>query len=145
MARSKEPSPRARAALNGAKSILAREKASTDRDGALVPKWKSQLRGMQAHTTAVSGVSTHAAASLPQPAPKRISAASRARTCMWPHGDPKEPGFHYCGDQPVVAGKPYCETHCNQAYQKRGSANDVDPQQDVPPGRIVAGMGDQAA
>lgn len=39
---------------------------------------------------------------------------SRAK-CSWPIGDPKSTAFKFCGDE-VVAGKPYCNDHCFQAY-----------------------------
>ncbi len=35
--------------------------------------------------------------------------------CSWPIGDPKTTSFKFCGDE-VVAGKPYCNTHCFDAY-----------------------------
>ena len=35
-------------------------------------------------------------------------------TCHWPHGDPQNPDFHFCGD-PVVE-PPYCERHHAAAY-----------------------------
>ncbi|MBX6324093.1 MAG: hypothetical protein IRY94_19930 [Rhodospirillaceae bacterium] len=38
---------------------------------------------------------------------------------MWPVGDPKQPGFHFCG-KTVAPNKPYCEAHCAVAYHKRG-------------------------
>lgn len=38
-----------------------------------------------------------------------------ARTCQYPHGDPRDPGFHFCGD-PVHPGKPYCPSHCAVTY-----------------------------
>jgi len=39
--------------------------------------------------------------------------------CKWPHGDPGEPGFHFCGvrRQP---GRPYCAGHLKTAYQPKG-------------------------
>lgn len=37
--------------------------------------------------------------------------------CRWPEGDPKDEDFHFCG-APIVAGKPYCQIHCNRAYEK---------------------------
>lgn len=37
------------------------------------------------------------------------------RTCQYPHGDPRKPGFHFCGSL-VVPGKPYCEAHCAVTY-----------------------------
>ena len=39
-----------------------------------------------------------------------------ARTrCSWPIGDPQNSGFRFCG-APVSDGRPYCEEHCEQAY-----------------------------
>lgn len=35
---------------------------------------------------------------------------SSKATCQWPFGDPKKPGFYFCGEE-VVPGKPYCRTH----------------------------------
>ena len=35
--------------------------------------------------------------------------------CAWPHGDPREPDFHFCGSQRHT-GRPYCREHCGQAY-----------------------------
>jgi len=38
------------------------------------------------------------------------------KTCAWPIGHPNRPNFHYCGDENVVEGKPYCKKHCDIAY-----------------------------
>ncbi|MEO0498326.1 MAG: GcrA family cell cycle regulator [Pseudomonadota bacterium] len=38
------------------------------------------------------------------------------KTCKWPAGDPTSSDFSFCG-QPVKEGAPYCEYHCNIAYQ----------------------------
>ena len=35
--------------------------------------------------------------------------------CCWPIGDPKLPGFAFCGT-PIIPGRPYCEEHSNLAY-----------------------------
>ena len=35
--------------------------------------------------------------------------------CCWPIGDPKLPGFAFCGTS-IVPGRPYCEEHSNLAY-----------------------------
>ncbi len=35
--------------------------------------------------------------------------------CCWPTGDPKKNGFLFCGEA-IVPGKPYCLTHCYEAY-----------------------------
>ncbi|MEQ8510188.1 MAG: GcrA family cell cycle regulator [Rhodospirillaceae bacterium] len=42
-------------------------------------------------------------------------ATLNSQTCRWPHGDPKEEDFHFCG-KPIFQTKPYCAEHCAQAY-----------------------------
>ena len=37
--------------------------------------------------------------------------------CQWPIGDPRLPGFHFCGE-PALPGKPYCGSHCASAYTR---------------------------
>jgi GcrA cell cycle regulator len=55
----------------------------------------------------------------PAPAPQRAHGSGHG--CMWPIGDPKSPEFHFC-DDPADPGRPYCSTHCAQAYQRREEA-----------------------
>ena len=62
----------------------------------------------------------------PPPAPPRQNSPRTAshvgsKTCSWPMGDPKQPGFHFCGE-PAEAGKPYCGHHCHVAYHKKSEA-----------------------
>jgi len=47
--------------------------------------------------------------------PPRLSFGKTA--CCWPLGEPGTHDFHFC-DAPTVAGKPYCEEHCSQAYPR---------------------------
>ena len=42
--------------------------------------------------------------------------------CCWPTGDPKKNGFVFCGDA-IVPGKPYCLTHCQEAYTTSRDSN----------------------
>ena len=35
--------------------------------------------------------------------------------CCWPIGDPKLPGFSFCGTS-IIPGRPYCEEHSGLAY-----------------------------
>ncbi len=35
--------------------------------------------------------------------------------CCWPIGDPKLPGFSFCGTS-IIPGRPYCEENSNLAY-----------------------------
>lgn len=37
------------------------------------------------------------------------------RQCQYPHGDPGEVGFHFCGHK-TVSGGPYCEYHRSICY-----------------------------
>jgi GcrA cell cycle regulator len=41
------------------------------------------------------------------------------RMCRWPIGDPKQPGFRFCG-KPSAANLPYCAEHAAIAYQVPG-------------------------
>lgn len=43
-------------------------------------------------------------------------AALERRHCRWPYGDPKQPGFGYCGG-PAEPGLPYCKAHIRRAYR----------------------------
>lgn len=36
-------------------------------------------------------------------------------SCQWPFGEPRTPGFRFCGDASVI-GRPYCPVHCDVAY-----------------------------
>lgn len=48
----------------------------------------------------------------------------RDHMCKWPIGDPTETDFRFCGRK-IKAGEPYCEAHCNVAYQpsrRRGAS-----------------------
>jgi len=40
----------------------------------------------------------------------------RDHMCKWPIGDPIADDFRFCGRK-IKAGEPYCEAHCNVAYQ----------------------------
>ncbi len=42
--------------------------------------------------------------------------AINERMCRWPIGDPKKPGFHFCGDK-IDYSQSYCEKHRALAYQ----------------------------
>ena len=38
--------------------------------------------------------------------------------CQYPLGKLLEPSTEWCGE-PVHVGKPYCQKHCERAYQKK--------------------------
>lgn len=45
--------------------------------------------------------------------PRRVS----DRDCHWPIGNPREPGFHFCGAA-AEPDRPYCAAHCALAYRR---------------------------
>lgn len=40
-----------------------------------------------------------------------------ARTCRFPFGDPRKPGFFFCGAATAL-GSPYCRSHLHVAYER---------------------------
>ncbi len=46
---------------------------------------------------------------------KQNSVMHSFSSCQWPIGDPQEKDFHFC-EASTVAGKPYCQSHCDVAY-----------------------------
>ena len=52
------------------------------------------------------------------------------RMCKWPIGDPKLPGFHFCGKS-ALPGMPYCAEHAAVAYQPSHSKRRDDDQRAV--------------
>jgi hypothetical protein len=38
--------------------------------------------------------------------------------CVWPRGDPKLPGFSFCGQPVARPGLPYCPVHMRLAYPR---------------------------
>ncbi len=54
---------------------------------------------------------------VPEPRPV-ITKDHRGPNCLWPIGDPRQAGFHFCGAS-AVEGKPYCSDHCARAYITR--------------------------
>jgi GcrA cell cycle regulator len=80
------------------------------------PQQQARSQGPMAPTVRETPVAPPAA----KPAP-RVSAHVGSKTCSWPMGDPKQPGFHFCGE-PAEMGKPYCHQHCHLAYHKKSEA-----------------------
>ena len=56
----------------------------------------------------------------PEPVETRPGSATilslTERMCRWPIGDPREPGFRFCGKS-AMHGQPYCAEHAALAYQ----------------------------
>lgn len=47
---------------------------------------------------------------------RAMPSAPPSDRCQWPFGDPREPGFRFCGE-PAAIGRPYCPEHCARAYR----------------------------
>lgn len=71
---------------------------------------------VRSETPRSAPIAQPAAASQP-----KVAGAGGTRSCSWPMGDPKQPGFHFCGAE-AVPGRPYCSTHCGMAYQRKSEA-----------------------
>ena len=83
--------------------------------GALIPHTPNGPGLPQPPTTVELG----ATFSVPDPPPEQRLSVMQIRddTCKWPIGDPRSPGFGFCGSKPVVGGKiHYCEPHASMAF-----------------------------
>ncbi len=60
----------------------------------------------------------------PRRAPRPVRQKANGPACLWPIGDPGDSDFHFCGD-PSIAGKPYCEKHCDLAYIVKPRASEA--------------------
>jgi GcrA cell cycle regulator len=56
--------------------------------------------------------------------PKPCRAGFPERGCLWPHGDPGDEDFHFCGKQ-LMVGRPYCAAHAALAYVKPSRADEA--------------------
>ncbi|MYE06650.1 MAG: hypothetical protein F4Y04_05420 [Chloroflexi bacterium] len=52
--------------------------------------------------------------------PRPMIVVGPARTCQWIDGDPRRPGWSFCG-RPSVDGKSYCAAHLRRAYIQPGA------------------------
>ncbi len=57
--------------------------------------------------------------------------------CRWPIGDPRKPGFHFCGAQQVL-GRPYCIEHWPLSFVPGRSRHSVGIQQAAAAARQLA-------
>ncbi|MES1150511.1 MAG: GcrA family cell cycle regulator [Dongia sp.] len=117
------PQPRRRAAAAPARRLPGAGQPGSVHGQQLPHTHGSSAVPQQArvHTpTAPAARETPVAPPAAKPAP-RASAHVGSKTCSWPMGDPKQPGFHFCGE-PAEIGKPYCSQHCHVAYHKKSEA-----------------------
>jgi GcrA cell cycle regulator len=115
------PQPRRRAAAPAARRLPGAGQPGTVHGQPLPQTHASAAQHAPAQRAEAHELVTREA---PPPAPKastRVSAHVGSKTCSWPMGDPKQPGFHFCGE-PAEAGKPYCAHHCHVAYHKKSEA-----------------------
>lgn len=52
----------------------------------------------------------------PEPQPRPWDFPPHGR-CVWPLGDPCDPGFHFCSERIAAPGLPYCPEHFGIAYK----------------------------
>jgi GcrA cell cycle regulator len=68
-------------------------------------------------------------------APAATEIVLSKQPCAWPIGEPKQPGFRFCG-APSRAGRPYCPDHCRVAflpyYKVSGWLRDAEKMPKVP-------------
>lgn len=91
------------------------------RPGGYVRGNRSTAKASKANGGAGASRAAPMAASLVEditaPEPKRIKLVQLTEsTCKWPLGDPQESDFCFCGHS-IKSDTPYCEYHCNLAYQ----------------------------
>lgn len=62
----------------------------------------------------------------PPPPEKKgaVHAEVKHRRCAWPMTEPSDPDFHFCGE-PTAYEKPYCEHHCNIAYVRFSTPEEI--------------------
>jgi GcrA cell cycle regulator len=118
------PQPRRRAAAPMARRLPGAGQPS-QAHGQPLPQTHG-VSAVQHAPTQRAAVSEQVHREAPLPAPQkqastRVASHVGSRTCSWPMGDPKQPGFHFCGE-PAEAGKPYCGHHCHVAYHKKSEA-----------------------
>lgn len=61
------------------------------------------------------------AVKLTAPEPKMLQVAElRSNHCRWPVGDPRKPGFGFCGEKVAPGSQPYCAYHQEIGHQEIG-------------------------
>lgn len=96
-------------------------KAAADKARSAPPKPAARV-ARPAPETAAKPKPAVAAAKPPPPPRRKRSADQKGPACQWPFGDPRLPGFHFCG-APSEPGKPYCDEHCARAYNRASSSS----------------------
>jgi GcrA cell cycle regulator len=107
-------------------AVVAKRRPTPRR--AMAPQAKPMM-SLQRAIPAASAENGAGSQAQQMPAPPREQQRSYAparahggvKSCSWPVGDPKQPGFHFCGE-PSEPGRPYCAHHCHQAYQRKSEA-----------------------
>jgi GcrA cell cycle regulator len=95
-----------------ARKPVAERKVAVDRRA----KMKQRDAGIPAFSLAIDGVTGDLEFDKNIPADQRKTLFQlTAATCHWPVGDPKSPGFFFCG-RPALADESYCGPHCRAAY-----------------------------
>jgi GcrA cell cycle regulator len=83
---------------------------------------RPQSAGMQAAMNETQAAPPPAEARTAPKAPaQQRNVHAGSKTCSWPVGDPKQPGFHFCGES-AEPGRSYCAHHCGIAYHRKSEA-----------------------
>jgi GcrA cell cycle regulator len=108
---------------------LARQAGSAERIASAAARGgrrvRKPARASRMRATEREGVSTMVPAKLAVKPPAEPVGPSQSRPCSvlelngrrcrWPIGDPRKPGFHFCGAAKPDDGEPYCKTHTRMA------------------------------
>ena len=87
------------------------------RKGGYIRVNRASLKSTRANGASAAAAQTPAREDVVAPKPKRLKLIQLTEsTCKWPLGDPQEEDFCFCGHS-IKTDTPYCEYHCNLAYQ----------------------------
>jgi len=87
-------------------------------ENAMRPTSGRQTAGRESEAAGSAAVQASASPTRPAAQPSKHAGT---KTCSWPVGDPKQVGFHFCGE-PSELGRPYCAHHCAIAYHRKTEA-----------------------
>lgn len=84
------------------------------------------LPSLTANPTVIAAVSVPVPRRAPSPIPATPALfqplGTQVTPCCWPIGEPRKPGFHFCGED-SLPGRPYCYTHCRLGYARLRKRN----------------------
>lgn len=111
-----------RATTSRAKSVRPRKKVAKSPARTIKPKFINVAQAAMKNELQTSPYrkadhTQNAIEELYIPVEERADIMSlKENSCRWPIGDPTDEDFHFCGRK-KVPGTPYCEFHCQAAFQ----------------------------